>query len=62
MRQMQVIADQDLRERHLGDLQGLVYHDLAKLNPKASEAFRSPRSDQEIPVCIVPLFSEVWQR
>ncbi|KAJ8446622.1 hypothetical protein Cgig2_002784 [Carnegiea gigantea] len=46
---LEVIADKDLRERHLGVLQGLVYHDLAKLNRKASEAFRSPRSDQEIP-------------
>ncbi|KAK1263755.1 hypothetical protein QJS04_geneDACA011980 [Acorus gramineus] len=45
----EVIRDPELRERHLGDLQGLVYHDIAKLNPKAYQAFCSHKSDQEIP-------------
>uniref|UniRef100_A0A803MDH1 Phosphoglycerate mutase n=1 Tax=Chenopodium quinoa TaxID=63459 RepID=A0A803MDH1_CHEQI len=44
-----VIRDKDLRERHLGDLQGHVYQDLVKLSPKAYEAFKSRRSDQEVP-------------
>ncbi|KNA24192.1 hypothetical protein SOVF_017860 [Spinacia oleracea] len=46
---LEVITDKDLRERHLGDLQGLVYQAVAKLNPKANEAFKSHRTDQEIP-------------
>ncbi|KAK1288260.1 hypothetical protein QJS10_CPB19g01514 [Acorus calamus] len=45
----EVIRDPELRERHLGDLQGLPYHDIAKLNPKAYQAFCSHKSDQEIP-------------
>ncbi|KMT09353.1 hypothetical protein BVRB_6g134470 [Beta vulgaris subsp. vulgaris] len=46
---LEVIKDQDLRERHLGDLQGLVYQEVSKVNPKAYEAFNSRRLDQEIP-------------
>lgn len=52
MFESQVIKDQDLRERHLGDLQGLVYQEVSKVNPKAHEAFNSRRLDQEIPVCM----------
>ncbi|GAB2282570.1 hypothetical protein Dimus_017110 [Dionaea muscipula] len=48
---LQVIRDQNLRERHLGDLQGHVYqpHELIKLNPAAYQAFVSHKTDQEIP-------------
>uniref|UniRef100_F6HJT0 Phosphoglycerate mutase-like protein 4 n=1 Tax=Vitis vinifera TaxID=29760 RepID=F6HJT0_VITVI len=46
---IQVIKDPDLRERNLGDLQGLVYHEIAKINPEAHKAFLSHRTDQEIP-------------
>ncbi|KAL9229755.1 hypothetical protein vseg_005189 [Gypsophila vaccaria] len=46
---LEVIKDQDLRERHIGELQGLVYHDLPILNPKAYEALRSHGLDHEIP-------------
>ncbi|XP_021714255.1 phosphoglycerate mutase-like protein 4 isoform X1 [Chenopodium quinoa] len=46
---LEVIRKKGLRERHVGDLQGHVYQDIAKLNPKAYEAFKSHRSDQEIP-------------
>ncbi|KAH9606190.1 hypothetical protein KSS87_021412 [Heliosperma pusillum] len=46
---LEVITDQDLRERHIGELQGLVYHDLPKLNPKAYDALRSHGLDHEIP-------------
>ncbi|KAL6337819.1 hypothetical protein AAG906_002284 [Vitis piasezkii] len=45
----EVIKDPDLRERNLGDLQGLVYQELAKINPEAHKAFLSHRTDQEIP-------------
>ncbi|KAF8410012.1 hypothetical protein HHK36_002532 [Tetracentron sinense] len=44
-----VIQDPDLRERNLGDLQGIVFHEAVKLNTEAYQAFLSPRTDQEIP-------------
>ncbi|KAK9096696.1 hypothetical protein Sjap_022193 [Stephania japonica] len=44
-----VIKDSDLRERHLGELQGLVFRKAVKLEPKAYKAFLSHRTDQEIP-------------
>ncbi|KAK9166860.1 hypothetical protein Scep_002051 [Stephania cephalantha] len=46
---LQVIKDSDLRERHLGDLQGLVFREAVKLERKAYKAFLSHRTDQEIP-------------
>ncbi|KAA0045862.1 hypothetical protein IC582_024847 [Cucumis melo] len=46
---LEVITDPDLRERNLGDLQGLVYREAVLTNPEASEALRSHRSDQTIP-------------
>ncbi|XP_024026057.1 phosphoglycerate mutase-like protein 4 isoform X2 [Morus notabilis] len=46
---LEVIKDTGLRERHLGDLQGLVFRDAMKVCPEAYEAFVSPRKDQEIP-------------
>ena len=46
----QVITDPDLRERNLGDLQGLVFREAAKLSPKAYKAFISHRTAQDIPV------------
>ncbi|XP_013599331.1 PREDICTED: phosphoglycerate mutase-like protein 4 [Brassica oleracea var. oleracea] len=39
---LEVITDPDLRERHLGDMQGLVYQE-------ASKAFLSNRTDVDIP-------------
>uniref|UniRef100_A0A5B7CBG0 Putative phosphoglycerate mutase-like protein 4 isoform X2 n=1 Tax=Davidia involucrata TaxID=16924 RepID=A0A5B7CBG0_DAVIN len=44
-----VVQDPDLRERHLGDLQGSVLHEAAELKPNAYEACISSRTDQEIP-------------
>ncbi|GMP45200.1 hypothetical protein CsSME_00013801 [Camellia sinensis var. sinensis] len=44
-----VIQDPNLRERHLGDLQGFVFHKAAKLRPDAYLASLSARTDQEIP-------------
>ncbi|XP_010268714.1 PREDICTED: phosphoglycerate mutase-like protein 4 isoform X2 [Nelumbo nucifera] len=46
---VEVIQDPGLRERHLGDLQGVVYHEAAKLKPKAFQAFISHKTNQEIP-------------
>ncbi|KAK3222625.1 hypothetical protein Dsin_009650 [Dipteronia sinensis] len=46
---LEVIEDPDLRERHLGDLQGLVIHEAAESNPKAYKAFSCQKADQDIP-------------
>nr|XP_027077489.1 phosphoglycerate mutase-like protein 4 [Coffea arabica]XP_027078174.1 phosphoglycerate mutase-like protein 4 [Coffea arabica] len=46
---LQVLEDPDLRERHLGDLQGLVVREAAKSSSKAYRAFVSKRRDEEIP-------------
>ncbi|KAJ8648110.1 hypothetical protein MRB53_001133 [Persea americana] len=46
---LEVIQDPALRERHLGDLQGMVYREAAKHNPLAHKAFVSHNHDQEIP-------------
>ncbi|XP_052195780.1 phosphoglycerate mutase-like protein 4 isoform X4 [Diospyros lotus] len=46
---VEVSKDPDLRERHLGDLQGLLLHEAAKISPKAYRALLSRRTDQEIP-------------
>ncbi|XP_044469839.1 phosphoglycerate mutase-like protein 4 isoform X2 [Mangifera indica] len=46
---LEVIEDQDLRERHLGDLQGLVFSEAAKICPDAHKALASQRTDMEIP-------------
>ncbi|XP_068636969.1 phosphoglycerate mutase-like protein 4 [Aristolochia californica] len=45
----EVKKDARLRERNLGDLQGLVFREASKLNPKAYQAFVSPKTDQEVP-------------
>ncbi|PKA56118.1 putative phosphoglycerate mutase [Apostasia shenzhenica] len=44
-----VVLDPSLRERHLGDLQGLTLRDAQKQKPKAYKLFLSSRRDQEIP-------------
>ncbi|XP_023007099.1 phosphoglycerate mutase-like protein 4 [Cucurbita maxima] len=46
---LEVIKDPDLRERNLGDLQGLVYHEVIMTNPQAAAALKSRRTDQTIP-------------
>ncbi|KAG6666307.1 hypothetical protein CIPAW_01G022000 [Carya illinoinensis] len=51
----EVIKEPDLWERHLGDLQGLVLREAAKLSPKAYQAFLNQRTDQEIPVSRISL-------
>ncbi|KAM7263445.1 hypothetical protein ACFE04_001128 [Oxalis oulophora] len=45
----EVVRDPDLRERHLGELQGLVYKEASVSNPKACQAVSSHRTDKEIP-------------
>ncbi|XP_058187464.1 phosphoglycerate mutase-like protein 4 isoform X2 [Rhododendron vialii] len=47
---LQVVKDLDLRERRLGDLHGLVYHEASKISPKAYVALSSHRANQQIPV------------
>lgn len=46
---LQVIEDPNLRERHLGDLQGLVYGEAPKIKTKAYEALQSRHTNVEIP-------------
>ncbi|EEF40000.1 phosphoglycerate mutase-like protein 4 isoform X1 [Ricinus communis] len=46
---LEVIKDADLRERHLGDLQGLVLQDAARVSPQAYQAFINRRTNQDIP-------------
>lgn len=47
------MKDADLRERHLGDLQGMVLRDAAKASPSAYKAFLSHRTNQDIPVSTI---------
>ncbi|CAI9780539.1 unnamed protein product [Fraxinus pennsylvanica] len=47
---IEVFKDQDLRERHMGDLHGVLFHEAAKTRPEAHKAFLSRSRDQEIPV------------
>ncbi|CAI0554085.1 unnamed protein product, partial [Linum tenue] len=46
---IEVIKEPGLRERHLGDLQGLSLSEAAKASPEAYEAFLSHKTSQEIP-------------
>ncbi|KAK8606829.1 hypothetical protein V6N13_052585 [Hibiscus sabdariffa] len=45
----EVIKDPDLRERHLGDVQGLLFREAAKVCPEAYRAFSSRATNQVIP-------------
>ncbi|CAI0554093.1 unnamed protein product [Linum tenue] len=45
----QVIKEPGLRERHLGDLQGLSLSEAAKASPEAYDAFLSHKTSQDIP-------------
>ncbi|KAG2719860.1 hypothetical protein I3760_02G010800 [Carya illinoinensis] len=47
--ELEVIKEPNLRERHLGDLQGLVLREAAKLSPEAYQALSNHKTDQEIP-------------
>ncbi|KAF3558562.1 hypothetical protein F2Q69_00018072 [Brassica cretica] len=46
---LEILTDPDLRGRHLGDMQGLVYQEASKLRPEAYKAFSSNRTDVDIP-------------
>ncbi|KAL2552864.1 Phosphoglycerate mutase-like protein 4 [Forsythia ovata] len=43
------VKDPDLRERHMGDLHGIVFNEADKIKPEAHKAFVSLKRDQEIP-------------
>ncbi|CAJ1942751.1 unnamed protein product [Sphenostylis stenocarpa] len=46
---LEVVKDLDLRERHMGDLEGLCYRELWKTNPIGFEALVSKDDDRELP-------------
>ncbi|KAK9670413.1 hypothetical protein RND81_13G200400 [Saponaria officinalis] len=46
---LEVNKDQGLRERHTGELQGLLFRDMPTLNPKGYEAIKSHGLDDEVP-------------
>ncbi|CAO2827975.1 unnamed protein product [Amaranthus hypochondriacus] len=46
---LEVLINKDLRERHIGDLQGLVFSEASKINPIAFEALISDSEHQQIP-------------
>ncbi|XP_011099194.1 phosphoglycerate mutase-like protein 4 [Sesamum indicum] len=48
-RVLEVIKDLDLRERHCGALQGVLFPEAAKINPEAYKALQSDQDDLEIP-------------
>ncbi|KAK2992311.1 hypothetical protein RJ640_020304 [Escallonia rubra] len=52
----EAIKDPDLRERHLGELQGLTSDEVAKLKGNIRPEFSSSRTDQEIPFDFVRYF------
>ncbi|CAI0553748.1 unnamed protein product [Linum tenue] len=52
---IEVIKEPGLRERHLGDLQGLSLSEAAKGSPEAYEAFLSHKTSQDIPVCYMSI-------
>ncbi|RCV36956.1 hypothetical protein SETIT_8G023700v2 [Setaria italica] len=45
-----LVFDQSLRERHMGDLHGLKFDDAVSTKPEAYKAFSSDDRNQEIPV------------
>nr|GMD80779.1 phosphoglycerate mutase-like protein 4 [Ipomoea batatas] len=46
---LEVVKDPELRERHLGDIQGLTVSEASQKSPNAYKAMVSRRTDQEIP-------------
>ncbi|XP_020222011.1 phosphoglycerate mutase-like protein 4 [Cajanus cajan] len=46
---LEVVKDSNLRERHLGDLQGCDFHEMKKVHPTSYKAFMSRNEDEEIP-------------
>ncbi|KAM0970658.1 hypothetical protein ACFX13_018950 [Malus domestica] len=46
---LKVVTDPDLRERHKGVLQGLVYHEIPKLYPEAHQTFLSGDMSNDFP-------------
>lgn len=62
VKNLKVIKDPDLRERHLGDVQGLLFREAAKVCPQAYRAFSSRRTGQVIPVSFWHLFNQLLFR
>ncbi|KAI4330625.1 hypothetical protein MLD38_028898 [Melastoma candidum] len=56
---LQVFQDAGLRERNLGDLQGIRLSDAAVIKLEAYRAFLSHRTDKEIPVCCMMVVERV---
>ena len=50
---VQVVFDPALRERHIGDLQGMKFQDAATERPEAYKAFVSHKRNQPIPVSVI---------
>lgn len=50
---VQVVLDPALRERHIGDMQGMKFEDAATQRPEAYKAFLSHKRNQQIPVSVV---------
>ena len=50
---VQVVFDPALRERHIGDLQGMKFQDAATEKPEAYKAFVSHKRNQPIPVSVI---------
>jgi probable phosphoglycerate mutase len=46
------VLDPALRERHIGDIQGLTLQDAVKEKPEAYKAFMSHKRNKQIPVSI----------
>ena len=50
---VQVVFNPALRERHIGDLQGMKFQDAATERPEAYKAFVSHKRNQPIPVSVI---------
>ena len=50
---VQVVFDPALRERHIGDLQGMKLQDAATERPEAYKAFLSHKRNQQIHVSVL---------
>ena len=51
--------DPALRERHIGDLQGMKLQDAATERPEAYKAFMSRKRNQQIPVSVLITYRQV---
>uniref|UniRef100_A0A804LUV5 Phosphoglycerate mutase-like protein 4 n=1 Tax=Zea mays TaxID=4577 RepID=A0A804LUV5_MAIZE len=54
-----VVFDPALRERHIGDLQGMTLQDAATERPEAYKAFMSHKRNQQVPVSVLIIYRQV---